>query len=382
MGHPLGVISLNLGAASETFVRRHVQDLVPGGTVVIADAPPKGGGYWQAGGPVFYLEAVRNPRLRQQVVRAIARRLGWRLKDEAQLCQRFLKNHQVKVILGEYLDQSLPWLSVAQDLGIRFFGHAHGYDISLRLREERWRKDYRRYGEVGGIITISQVSRERLIGLGIDPSKVQVVPYGVEVPEQPPNRQGGEMVRCVAVGRMVAKKAPIFLLDAFRRAAERVPALRLDYVGGGPLFPAAVQYVQAFRLTDRVTLHGAQPNEVVRRLMRDADVFLQHSILDPDTGDEEGLPVAVLEAMAFALPVISTRHAGIPEAVQEGETGLLVDEGDCEGMADRLVGLAGDPERRARMGVAGWERAHAFSWAKERASLLKILGLGASGHAG
>jgi glycosyltransferase involved in cell wall biosynthesis len=377
MSYPLAVLSLNLGVPSETFIRRHVRDLLPGGTVVIAESGgPANGRHWHTNYPAFFLESVRKPRFRQQVVRAVAQRLGWRTPDEAQLSKRFLQRSRVKVILGEYLDQSLPWLSVAQDLGIPLFGHAHGYDVSLRLRDEHWRQEYQRYGAAGGVITINQTSRERLIGLGIDPAKVHVVPYGVDVPEQPLRRPGSVEVRCVAVGRMVAKKAPILLLDAFRRAADRVPGLRLNYVGGGPLLSAAAQYIHAFRLAGRVTLHGVAPNEVVQRLMREAHVFLQHSMTDPDTGDEEGLPVAILEAMAHALPVVSTRHAGIPEAVQDGATGLLADEGDCEGMADRLATLARDPESRSRMGVAGWERAREyFSWEKERRALLRILGL-------
>jgi glycosyltransferase involved in cell wall biosynthesis len=110
--------------------------------------------------------------------------------------------------------------------------------------------------------------------------------------------------------------------------------------------------------------------------MRDADMFLQHSITDPATGDEEGLPVAVLEAMANALPVVATRHAGIPEAVLEGATGYLVDEGDTASMADRIVALARDADRRRNMGRAGWQRAgENFSREKERAALLNILGL-------
>ena len=62
--------------------------------------------------------------------------------------------------------------------------------------------------------------------------------------------------------------------------------------------------------------------------MEAADVLIQHSVVDPATGDEEGLPVAILEGMGCGLPVVATRHAGIPESVVEGETGMLVDEGD------------------------------------------------------
>src|SRR5690606_29444154 len=134
-------------------------------------------------------------------------------------------------------------------------------------------------------------------------------------------------------------------------------------------------------LETRVTLHGGQPHAVVLGLMRECDIFLQHSRTDPVTGDEEGLPVAILEAMAHALPVVSTRHAGIPEAVIEGVNGLLVDEGDVDGMAQGLSTLARDAELRRRFGHAGWERARQqFTWELERTRLRSVLGLDAAGH--
>jgi colanic acid/amylovoran biosynthesis glycosyltransferase len=110
--------------------------------------------------------------------------------------------------------------------------------------------------------------------------------------------------------------------------------------------------------------------------LRDSDHFLLHSVTDPDTGDEEGLPVSILEAMAHALPVISTRHAGIPEAVVEGETGFLVDEGDSAGMAECILDLAKGSGMRSEMGLAGWRRARElFCWDREKKALLEIMGL-------
>jgi glycosyltransferase involved in cell wall biosynthesis len=175
---------------------------------------------------------------------------------------------------------------------------------------------------------------------------------------------------------MVPKKGIVLLLDAFRRAGEQEPELRLDVVGAGELFPAAQQFVQAMGLSDRVTLHGEQPFSRVRELLAEADIFLHHAIVDPVSGDEEGLPVAVLEAMASAVPVVATRHAGIPEAVADEETGLLSGEADTTAMARNILRLARDPGLRRGMGEAGWERARRqFSWERERRELLQLLGL-------
>jgi glycosyltransferase involved in cell wall biosynthesis len=110
--------------------------------------------------------------------------------------------------------------------------------------------------------------------------------------------------------------------------------------------------------------------------MKEADIFVQHSIIDPETGDEEGLPVAILEAMASSLPVVSTYHAGIPEAVNHDETGLLVEEGNSKKMAEYLVTLARDADLRNQMGQAAWQRAQLhFSWQLESKQLRQLMGL-------
>src|SRR5262249_46852250 len=110
--------------------------------------------------------------------------------------------------------------------------------------------------------------------------------------------------------------------------------------------------------------------------MKKTHIFLQHSVVCPVTGDEEGVPVAILEAMASGLPVVSTLHAGIPEAVLDGETGFLVPEGDTQAMSKRILELAKDQRLREELGQLGWKRAGKyFSWTNERDRLLNILGL-------
>jgi glycosyltransferase involved in cell wall biosynthesis len=263
--------------------------------------------------------------------------------------------------------------------GLRVYVHAHGYDVSASLRDESTRRLYLdALPHAHGIITMSRVSRRKLLELGLPPELVQVVPYGTDVPAQPPHHAVGPEIRCIAVGRMVAKKAPLVLLEALRLALIEVPHLRLDMIGEGELLPAVEQFVRQHGMAHAVTLHGGQTNRRVLELMGQADVFLQHSMTDPRTGDEEGLPVAIIEAMANGLPVISTRHAGIAEAVDEGRTGYLVSEGDAAAMGEHIVRLARDDDLRRRMGLAGWARCREqFSWQRERDELLRVLGLSA-----
>jgi glycosyltransferase involved in cell wall biosynthesis len=376
MNKPLAIFTPQIGSFSETFIRRHLQDLLPSGTVAVTDSTDKPfAGNWTVDCPMLVRNQIQPDGLVQRAFKASVRRVGLRDSEPLAVVKDFLKQHKVEVILGEYLDLALDWLPLAQELGIRFFAHAHGYDISMRLLEPKWCSQYRRYNQTDGIITINQVSREKLINLGIDGAKIHIIPYGVDVPNEPLVRHEQEVIRCVAVG-MTAQKAPILTLDAFRRAADKFPNMHLDYVGTNELIAAAQQFIRAFNLESKVTLHGAQLNDVVQQLMRQADIFLQHSMVDPD-GAEEGLPVAILEAMANALPVVSTRHAGIPEAVLEEETGFLVDEGDSLRMSEQILLLAKDSKLRREMGTKGWQRAKdLFTWELQKKRLLQLMRLG------
>jgi colanic acid/amylovoran biosynthesis glycosyltransferase len=373
----LCILTPDIGASIATFIRRHAVELLPHGTAVAgfgphADVPLD----WRPAGPSLDLSRVGGGGSIGRLQRAAGSRLGLRLDQRA--LARFLRRNRVEAVMGEYLDFAIPWLDTVKNAGCRFYAHAHGHDVSGRLTQPDWRRDYQRYSESDGVITINEPSRQALVALGIPANKVHVVHYGVEVADKPPARarSSADRVMCVAVGRMVPQKAPILLLDSFRRAFERHPQLHLHYIGGGPLLPAVEQFVQAFALHDAVTIDSWKSNAEVRALMRGADLFLQHSRTDPHTGDQEGLPLAILEAMAEGVPVVSTVHAGIPEAVLEGETGFLVTEGDSEAMANRILTLAVDESMRRRFSAAAYERARScFTWTRERNELLRVLGL-------
>ncbi len=164
------------------------------------------------------------------------------------------------------------------------------------------------------------------------------------------------------VGRLTPKKAPAATIRAFAKCHAHYPDTRLRIIGDGSLLAECQQLVEKQKLGRAVEFLGAQPGGVVQTELAAADVFVQHSIT-PESGDREGWPVAIAEAAASGLPIISTRHASIPEQVVEGETGFLVEEHDWESMADYMVELAGDPARRIAMGAQA--RKHISNWNTE-----------------
>jgi len=372
MTSKLAIFTSQLGTASETFIRRHVEDLLPGRTVVVArNSTPAFGDFWKVSCPVLFLDCWTQ-RLSVRLVRRVGVSEAY-LRDAA--VGRLLRAHGVNVVLGEYLDQFIDFVPLLYRMRIPYVVQGHGIDLSAALRKPGAAERNLTYRSARAVLTRCEFHRRRLIEIGLPADKIHVNPGGVDVPSEPPLRIPGAHKRFLAVGRMVPKKGPIYLLEAFRLAAVQDPEITLDYIGGGQLFPAAKQFVDVCGLQERVRLHGPASEETKHRLFGECGVFVQHSITDPETGDEEGLPAAIQEAMAQGMAVISTRHAGIPEAVEHGVTGLLVEERDAAGMARAMCCTARDIAVCGRLGPAAHLKAKQFySWPAERARLVTALG--------
>ena len=378
MTHPLAVLLPQPGVVSETFIRRHVQELLPSRTVMLTERLPENP-EWSFQGPMLLLHSKR-----YGLPARVLHRLHLGGHPAAGALRRFLRTHETTVVLGEYLDYSHQWLKTLSPK-VRFFAHAHGYDVSQLLKLPEWRLKYLDFRHAAGVITMSELNKRELVEIGLPASLIHVIPYGVDVSETEPTRfsinssESTKPIRLLAVGRMVAKKAPLLLLQSVLEARQVLGAgaLRLDYIGDGPYFEAAKTLLQQSAATEDIILHGAKPNSFVQELMKQADVFVQHSRTDPETGDREGMPVAILEAMAAGLPVVSTMHAGIPESVLHGTTGLLSPEGDADAFTRSLLELIQtEKPQRLVMGLAAWQRAKSeFSWRVERQRLLELMGL-------
>lgn len=369
MPRPLCVLLPEIGVVSETFIRWDVHELLPGGTVVIADPPPAGdsvrhGVAWDTGDcPTLAFEPLPGDPPPPP--------------DRASAVAGFLAAHRVEAVLVEYLDFADRWFHALLGVGVRVWLRGHGVDISARLTEQRWRDAYRRYDGAAGIIVPSVMAANALVETGLPANMIHVVRYCVDLPPRRPKKDGAHGdVRCVAVGRLVPKKAPLLVLDSFHRAAQRNHHLILDLVGDGPLMNEVRSYIEDHNLSERVRLHGRLPHPAALALIRGADVLLHHAVTSPEDGDTEGQPLAVLEAMAAGIPVIATDHTGIPEVVTDRFNGRLVAEHDVAGMATAVLDLAADPTERQRLGQAARatiEQRHGADLA--RRTLQQLLGL-------
>jgi glycosyltransferase involved in cell wall biosynthesis len=264
------------------------------------------------------------------------------------------------VVLAEFGFEAVRVMEACRWSGVPLVVHFRGSDASARNRigllEERYRRLLRL---AGGVIVKSERMACRLEELGAERQRIQISPSGAN----PALFHGSQPCQSpplfLAVGRFVAKKGPLLTLRAFQLCLQRAdvsPLPQLWMVGEGPLLAEARRFVVQHQLQNNVVFAGVCSQEQVAERMRLVRAFVQHSIVAPD-GDSEGSPVAVMEAQLSGLPVIATRHAGIPDVVVDGATGLLVEEGDVDAMAQAMLTLLAEPMLAQQLGEAGQRRA-------------------------
>ena len=194
------------------------------------------------------------------------------------------------------------------------------------------------------VIALSEQWRERL--LAISPAaRVEVVPNGVWLPDfQGPRRAEDREPTLLFVGDLIRAKGVFDLIRAFARVAARCPRLRLTLAGGAPA-PAIRECIAASGVQDRVACPGWLGPERLRAELSGATVFALPSYA-------EGMPMALLEAMSWGLPVVATPVGGVPQVVEHEMNGLLVTPGDIDGIAAAIARLMGEPALRESLGAA------------------------------
>ncbi len=235
-------------------------------------------------------------------------------------------------------------------------------------------------------VTCTAVGAAHLAGLAPQ-DRVALVYHGLDLtrfppPNRPARRRDGrdvtDPVIILSVGRAVAKKGYDDLLPAL---ADLPPELhwRFVHIGGGGEAARLKQLAQGLKIADRVEWRGAQPQEAVLAAYAEADIFALASRI-ADDGDRDGLPNVLMEAQSQALACLATRVSAIPELIDDGATGLLVEPGDRSGLSNGLARLIGDPDLRETLGRAGEDRVRsAFAMEGAIGDLARRFGLAPPG---
>lgn len=218
------------------------------------------------------------------------------------------------------------------------------------------------FGAADEVTACSEDLRERACRLGAPRRRSRLVPYGVDPCAFAPVEGAPSALRgrlglapntpiVLAIGRLVYKKGFGYLVSAAPAILARHPDARILISGTGDLAHELQRQITGLGLTDRVLMTGKVAHDEVPTFLAGCDVFALPSVVD-QSGNVDGLPNALLEAMASGCSVVAANVAGVPLAVQNGSNGLLVPQKDAQALAQAVSRLLDDPELRARLGKA------------------------------
>jgi colanic acid/amylovoran biosynthesis glycosyltransferase len=240
---------------------------------------------------------------------------------------------------------------------ITFSFTAHAHDIFVAWRRPLLRLKVRRARFIRVISAFNQTflralypesaGKLRVIHVGIDPDRYRPVQLSSSPANAP---SGAPLVLCVAA--LQPYKGIAVLIEACSRLKATRARFLCEVVGDGRLRGALEDQIARARLGDCVRLRGALRQEEVAALLRQAALVVLPSVVARD-GQMEGIPVALMEAMAAELPVIAPAISGVPELIDHGVNGLLVEPGNPDALADAIAALLGDPQRRQELGRRG-----------------------------
>jgi len=267
--------------------------------------------------------------------------------------RRAARKHNLAILHGHFGWGGIAALPVALRRGLPLATTFYGVDLTARA-------SYARLFKGGSLFLVEGPRMEKaLAAIGAPAGKIEIQPIAISADKFPfrARRPGADgKIKALMVGRFVEKKGLPDGIRAFARARREVPDMELDVIGDGPLRGEIERAIEEENLGGAARLHGFVSRDEYREISDGAHIMLVPSRTAADGDTEGGAPTVLLEMQAAGLPVVATRHADIPFVVREGESALLANEGDADGLAAALAEVASHPERWDRMGRAG--RAH------------------------
>lgn len=254
------------------------------------------------------------------------------------------------VAMGGSFWRKAVFSEVARLFGVPVILHLHGSDLEIfhDAQGALGKRQIRRQLERADRIVVLSESWREFVRRVAPRAKTEVVLNYVKLPSPSVCGKPHEGVRVLFLGILGRRKGIYDLLPAFKRSLLKTPDMRL-LVGGNGEVPETMEAIQAQNLSAAVDMLGWVAGDAKERLLSMADIFVLPSY-------NEGLPISLLEAMAYGVPVISTRVGGIPELVRDEIDGFLIEAGDQRALEDCLDRLATNGELRRRMGEAARER--------------------------
>ena len=241
-------------------------------------------------------------------------------------------------------------------LGFTFSFTAHAQDFMVDLGNDDLLREM--VGEAEFVVCVSEFSKSLLANTcPSGANKIVRIYNGIELNDFPTAQaETGGPLRIISIGRLIEFKGFQHLVSAVAELKKRGIAVESRIIGEGPMRGDLEAQIATENLAENVRLLGVRSQEQIKLDLAQAHLFVLPSIVDRK-GASDILPTVITEAMACKLPVVSTKLAGIPEMVADGETGLLVEPGDVTALADAIEKMSREPEMRRRLGEAGCKRA-------------------------
>lgn len=317
---------------SETFINRFVhnhKDFEP----VIATCYPK-----------YYTDDINIYSMPSSGLSGLWNTLQLKVNKSPSFLYDVIKAEQPDIIHGHFGLDSYRLIGLKNHTNLPLVVNFYGYDVIRLPKEFGWKARYKKLAREGNLFIVgSEDMKQNILKLGFPESKIRVLKLGMNIESIEFKQRTSAGPKLMMVGRMVEKKGFSYAIDAIKMLKDKNIDVTLDLYGNGKLRDELEQKVDRLSLRDCITFHGQTANDVIIDELYNHDVLLVPSVQGKD-GDREGIPQTTVEGMATGIPVIASKHAGLPELVIHEKTGLCVNERNPDMIAQAVERYLNSPQ--------------------------------------
>ncbi|WP_404984274.1 glycosyltransferase [Chryseobacterium sp. M5] len=268
--------------------------------------------------------------------------------------KKILIKEKIDCVVGDYLVTGAAVREACEELNIPIVANVLGYEIN---KEDVLKGNTNIYSKLARynsyVIPVAKNMIPKLKNFGFSDEQIVYSPIGAKE-DFFRIKPSYESFQFLAIGRFTETKSPQISIKAFAKVLEKFPQAKFVFAGHGELFGECAQLIKDLQISDKIDLIGWIDQEKQIELLSESSVFIQHSVTAKN-GDAEGTPVAIIEASAAGLPVVSTKHGGIVDTIIDGQTGFLVEEHDLNSMAKKMIFLLENQNIMKEFGQKGKE---------------------------
>jgi colanic acid/amylovoran biosynthesis glycosyltransferase len=225
----------------------------------------------------------------------------------------------------------------------------HGYDLTSYVKNHGDMVYKELFAKADLMMPISIRWKDELIRLGCEEKKIVVHRMGIDTKkfnfmDRKISRNG--KINVLSIGRLVEKKGFKYGIEAVAMVSKKYRNVNYTIIGGGELKDDLERLIKGLDLQDKIKIIGRRNQQEVKEILDGADIFLAPSVTSQN-GDQEGIPVVLMEALSSGIPVVSTYHSGIPELIEDGRSGLLAAERDVDALSEKIFFLIENADKRS-----------------------------------